>query len=78
MATVIAIVQHSGGNSERLELTVPDTLKVWELSLLLKDKLNTGISAEIATEEKVLVGNARLEPVTEGGIYILAALEIVE
>ena len=75
MVKITVVVQHLGGKNERMELTVPDETKVWQLSSILKGRLNTGISAEIATKEKVLVGNIRLQPVVEGETYILAVLE---
>lgn len=75
MVKITVVVQHLGGKNDRLKLKVPDGIKVWQLTLLIEWKLNTGISAEIATEEKVLVGNIRLRPVVEGETYILSALE---
>lgn len=74
MVKITVVVQHPGGKNERLKLKVLDEIKVWQLTLLLEWKLNTGVSALIATEEKALVGNARLEPVKDGETYILAAL----
>lgn len=74
MVSLTVIVQYSTGENKNLELTVPDEFKVWQLTELLERGLKVDISREIATEEKVLVGNIRLQPVKEGETYILAAM----
>lgn len=78
MVSITVVVQYLGGKNERLELTIQDIFKVWQLTLLLEWKLKTSISAEIATKEKELVGNIRLQPVVEGETYILAVLGTAE
>ncbi len=75
MVSITVVVQYPGGKNERLELTIQDILKVWQLTQLIEWKLDTTISAEIATKKKELVGNIRLQPVVGGETYILAALE---
>jgi hypothetical protein len=75
MALITVVVQYPSGKKERRELTVPDKTKVWELTQHFERELSIDISAEIATEETVLIGKDRLQPVVEGGTYILTAPE---
>ena len=71
----MVVVQYPDGNNERRELTVPDKTKVWKLTRVLEEKLDTDISAEIAIGEEVLIGDTRLEQVKENTAYTLTVIE---
>ena len=69
MLTINLVVR--GDPDRNLEIEVPPETKVWQLPRLLEERDSRSLSALVAVDGRVLVGDQRLAKVNSGITYAL-------